>query len=227
VYVTDCEFCQQFLGAQTPLTIELDTKLSASSILLRGNGVITMAGVGPLTPGYALISPEEHYYSLGELPDVLLAEVTRQKEAITDILTHEFGSAICFEHGAINSEVRGGSCIDHAHLHIIQGFPGFRELISKNYAEVELEDMGDLKRFVQQGKPYLFIQDVDGCRYAYDIPNRIPSQYLRRIWARAVGRPKEWDWELFPNYELMNDTIKVIGSHIKKTHGIPGLNTTG
>jgi diadenosine tetraphosphate (Ap4A) HIT family hydrolase len=212
-----CEFCQEFAGHQTWLTQVLGQFHLADRILIRANEVISLAALGPITPGYALVLPRAHHFSIGELPAHLLQEVEFQKQTIVNIIKRKFGSAICFEHGAITTVKRGGACLDHAHIHIIAGCPGFRNYVAKEFEEIPLVGLSDLVQFVEQGKPYLFIEDLDGLAYAYRVPDQIPSQYLRRVWARATQQPDKWDWAVFPNYELMQATIDVIRSELGKT----------
>jgi len=206
----ECDFCQEFSGLTTWLDKNLRDAGISRRILVRKNGVISLVGVGPLSEGYTLILPTDHYYSVGSLPDSLLKEVLEQKEKIVGAIRSKFGSVICYEHGAVSAEHRGGACIDHAHLNIIPGCIGFRDLIARDYEEVPINGLRDLSRFSSQQLPYLYVEDVNGLQYAYKIPYQIPSQYLRQVWARALKRSEEWDWALYGNYELMHETYNLL-----------------
>ena len=215
--IEDCEFCQEFAGSETWLTQSLGKFHLADRIFIRKNEVISLAALGPITPGYALVLPKLHYYSIGELPANLLEEVEFQKQTIVNIIKRRFGSAICFEHGSISTTKRGGACLDHAHIHIISGCSGFRNYVAASFEEIAIEGLMDLAKFVEQGRPYLYIEDTDGLAYAYRIPDQIPSQYLRRVWAWAAKQPDKWDWAVFPNYDLMKETIDVVCSELNRT----------
>lgn len=203
----DCDFCLEFAGQTTWLSHILEKEGLSSRIVLRRKGVVSLTGLGPLTAGHLLVLPEKHYYSVGETPEAILHEIALQKSQITSIIRRAFGSVICYEHGAISDTRRGGACIDHAHLHIIPGCQGFKELVSMDFTETPVASLDDLKALANEGVPYLFVEDLDQQAYIYRVPDRIPSQYLRQIWARALGKPDEWDWGAFPNYSLMKETF--------------------
>jgi diadenosine tetraphosphate (Ap4A) HIT family hydrolase len=184
--------------------------------LIKKNGVVSLVGLGPLTPGYILILPEAHYYSVGETPDNILSEISSQKDVLVNILEQEFGNAICFEHGAISSANKGGACIDHAHIHVAPGCQGFRDYVSADFKELPIHDLSDLKQFVEQHSPYLFIQDFDKSTYSYKVTDNIQPQYLRRVWAKILGKADEWDWALFPNYNMMRNTFSFMVARLKQ-----------
>jgi diadenosine tetraphosphate (Ap4A) HIT family hydrolase len=216
MFVNDCDFCQEFQGYETWLDQALLRRAGLTDrILLRKNGVVSLVGVGPITSGYVLILPEAHYYSIGAVSEDILAEITSQKQQIVDLLQREFGSAICFEHGAISSTERGGACVDHAHLHVIPGCENFRKYVDADFDGKIINNLSELKRFVVAQYPYLYLEDTDGSKHVYALPIQVPSQYFRQVWAKAVGQPDAWDWALFPNYELMRQTFDVLGGRLR------------
>lgn len=205
-----CEFCQEFNSISTHVTRVLKKLHCSSRILVEKEGIVSLAAVGGLEVGYCLILPKEHYYSIGELNPSLINEVERQKKLIIKAISQKAGGAICFEHGSTSAKAKGGACIDHAHLHIVPGRLEFREHISKEFREFRIEDMESLRDFSKRQKPYLYLQDISGTSYVYEIPSSIPSQYMRKVWADLYGKPDEWDWQLFPNYPKMKATILLI-----------------
>ena len=212
MFVEDCAFCVKFSGTRTWLNDIFREEDPPDQVLIRRNGVISQVGVGALSVGYMLILPEKHYYSIGEAPKEVIGEVSAQMEDLLSILTDRFGSAICFEHGAVSYLSRGGACVDHAHMHVIPGCPGFRETVARDFEEQHLGNLADLRSFTDRKQPYLFVQDIDRQCFAYGLPGRIQSQYLRRVWAESLQRPDEWDWALYPNFEGMQATIELINT---------------
>jgi hypothetical protein len=56
---------------------------------------------------------------------------------------------------------------------------------------------------------YLLVQDSDG-RGAVGSGGTIPSQALRKVIARELGRTEEWDWKTHPQPETQMSTIRTL-----------------
>jgi diadenosine tetraphosphate (Ap4A) HIT family hydrolase len=209
-----CDFCQEFSGQDTWLARELVKIDLKNRILIRENGVVTLVGVGPLSPGYVLVLPVEHSYSISNCSLEQRMEIHSQKDKIATILRNEYGSVVCFEHGAVSSIKRGGACVDHAHLHILPGISGFRERLATEFKEILINNIGEIPSQTDINRPYLYLEDKDGKCYVYQIPDVLPSQYIRRIWADIARMPDKWDWALFPNFPLMKETFLWFSSRI-------------
>jgi diadenosine tetraphosphate (Ap4A) HIT family hydrolase len=210
----ECSFCSEFTGSETLFSRALRGQGLPDRNLIRANGVVSLVGLGPLTSGYTLILPEDHYLSMGALPSSLLAEVNRHKSRIVAAIVEEYGSVLCFEHGAVSPDLQGGGCVDHAHLHLIAGCQGFRARVEEDFAGTAVGGLDDLREIAVEGTPYLYLEDLDGSCLVYRVSQGVPSQYLRRVWARSLGRPEEWDWALFRNYDLMRETFQRLSSRL-------------
>jgi hypothetical protein len=69
---------------------------------------------------------------------------------------------------------------------------------------------------VTQGRPYLYYEE-DNHMTVNIGPQRLPSQYMRRVIAAAIGIEDQWDWRKFPyrdkieefcNWYLKEATLK-------------------
>ncbi len=65
------------------------------------------------------------------------------------------------------------------------------EELTRSFPFEEVSNLPDLKR-IQPEQPYLYYEAVRGKRYVF-YPPFIPSQYIRRLLAEALGI-QEWDW---------------------------------
>jgi diadenosine tetraphosphate (Ap4A) HIT family hydrolase len=150
-----------------------------------------MPSLGQITEGHLLVAPVRHYLSLADIPSAHRGELEALLTKARDILRAAYGSCISFEHGVRSGS--GGCGISHAHMHLVP--------IAK--AEVFFDRLRSAHRFAQvsgvtavdahlDGSPYLFVENVDGFRYAAAV-GPIPSQYLRKSLA-AVLENASWDW---------------------------------
>jgi len=103
-----------------------------------------------------------------------------------------YGNCLFFEHGARASD-SGGCGISHAHLHIVP-FPAEKDPVDELIRTFPFEEVSSLfeLKSIQCGKSYLYYESVLGNKYVL-YPPFIPSQYIRRLLAEALGI-KKWDW---------------------------------
>ena len=53
-----------------------------------------------------------------------------------------------------------------------------------------------LKQQFNKGVPYYFYESSSGKRYLFQVPDIVPSQYIRKIIAAKIGKPERWDWRV-------------------------------
>jgi diadenosine tetraphosphate (Ap4A) HIT family hydrolase len=195
----NCLFCNKF-GAPSNSNENWYDK-----ILTHQGGFKVIPGLGPLAEGYLLVISTQHYLNIASLPQKKLAELGNLKQHVRDILTQCYEPPIFFEHGPASIARGGGSCIDHAHLHAL---PIKFDLLSFLRQDHDLMPIDSLSCLAQLWacRPYLFIEDQKGQMYMC-ITDRIPGQYLRRIIAKGIGISDEWDYALFPKYDVVAATI--------------------
>lgn len=198
--IQECDLCEEIRLAGTVLTGGRRYGEDSYSRLIRRTSVVdVMAGVGSLIPGYVLVIPRRHTRSMGELTQLELRHVFDDAWIISDRIRRIFGcSVVLVEHGSSGSQAGpSGVCIEHAHMHLFPLDSGidpscFRLAVSK-----PLNDLADLRRLASSRRNYYFCSWSRPESYLCEDP-KLVSQYARRIWATAVGRPDEWDWGAFP-----------------------------
>jgi diadenosine tetraphosphate (Ap4A) HIT family hydrolase len=163
-------------------------------------------------PGYVLIVPKAHVLSAGHLDEDHDAEFDDLATRLESYLQAQFGRPItAFEHGAESFRNRGGSCTDHAHIHV---FPAAAEVdlpaeLWKEFALRRVHGLPSPAREQVQGRqrPYLWLRTQSGEEWMCDAPHAL-SQYVRRILVAQLGRPDEWDWAVFPGIDHIRATIE-------------------
>jgi hypothetical protein len=61
---------------------------------------------------------------------------------------------------------------------------------------------------------YLFVQENDGGRRAYDA-ELVPTQLVRRIITSQLGLSERWHWQDYPGYEELVATYQTLKGQIR------------
>ena len=171
------------------------------------------AALGHFVFGYSLIISKEHFLSFAYLPEHLFPELEAFRDNVLDKLHNICQHPITImEHGALNRCQRGGSCIDHAHLHLMPLAPDLYPILSERFSFGELESMSDVRRFNDAQIPYLYYQREGLPNHAVQLSQDVPSQTLRRIACQALGTPELWDWRNRP----LRDVLQRFTSEYKR-----------
>jgi len=104
----DCIFCK------------IAAKEMSEKIVYENSKVIAFLDLYPATPGHTLIIPKNHYESLDEIPDSVLAEILKVIKEISKAILKATG-AEGFNVLQNNGRV-AGQVVDHAHFHILPRF---------------------------------------------------------------------------------------------------------
>lgn len=199
-YADNCTFCTKFGTAPRSDREWYDEVLTS----LKEFKVVP--GLGPFSEGYLLIVTTHHYLNTACLPQRKLNDLRTLKRKVRDVLTRHYEPPIFFEHGPRPPGGGGGSCIDHAHLHAFPTSLNLLPHLQQSHHIMPIDNLTDLTQFCDHRQSYLFFEDQEGQMYACSV-EEVPSQYIRRIMAREMGKPNEWDYALFPNYDLIDATI--------------------
>ena len=192
----DCLFCsiQEISNPPNP----------EDEIIDESENFYAKAALGHFVFGYTLIISKEHFPSFSYVPDQLFPEL----ESFRDHVLHKLHN-ICanpitiLEHGAMNRCQRGGSCIDHAHLHLMPLAADLYPLLSERFSFSELGSISDLRIFKDQQVPYLYYQREGQRSHGVGLSQDVPSQTLRRIACQALGTPELWDWRNTPLRDVL------------------------
>jgi diadenosine tetraphosphate (Ap4A) HIT family hydrolase len=162
--------------------------------------------LGALVPGYLLLVPETHVYSFRQVKLGLRPALARMACIAIKRLSLIYGPVTAFEHGACGEALSGSACINHAHLHLVPGVYGLTNHLGKDRAR--FESLGDFLK-ASGNDPYLMCQDPGGP--VVSAPDAGLGQYFRRIIARELLVPDEWDYALYRRFDNISATYKELG----------------
>jgi ATP adenylyltransferase len=220
---TWCDFCyaSQERGdiGNTPAFIRHCKAFPSSRVIFESKNFVALAGLGQITSGYVLLLSKEHYPSMSHLPTFSdYVELEQVSHYLISLLAHYYVRPIVFEHGPMpacdkkHECAGGGSCMDHAHLHFFPvptGTDSILHHLQGEHAHYRIDGFQDMGKQSQRNMPYLFFESISGQRWLFDAPT-VPSQYLRRFVAQAVGQPELWNWQLYPQQERLRETVEIL-----------------
>jgi len=160
-----------------------------------------------MVPGYLLIIPQEHYFSIAQLPAAQRAEFDGLKQSIRDTLASYYVKPVFYEHGSLNEESESGCCIYHAHLHALPTGLNLIEEIKTALDGRRVESIFEAADWLKMGKSYLYFETQQEEKFVFTCSENMPSQYIRRLIAKKLGKPDEWDWQLWDNKDVVLQTL--------------------
>ena len=201
----DCLFCS-IQEISDPINPE-------DEIIDESENFYAKAALGHFVFGYTLIISKEHFPSFAYLPEQFFPELEAFRNHILDKLHNLCQHPITvMEHGAMNRCQRGGSCIDHAHLHLMPLAADLYPALQEKFTFGELGSMSELRRFQDAQIPYLYYQREGLRGHGAKLLQDVPSQLLRRIACQALGQPEMWDWRNQP----LRDVLQRFTSEYKR-----------
>jgi diadenosine tetraphosphate (Ap4A) HIT family hydrolase len=213
VSVFRCPFCAELDDDAVSIFTEMINGRLDSRIVYEDEHFILMPPLGEFMSGGLLLLSRKHILSFAHLPAGLFAHLERLVKRISDVVADRWGvPPLVFEHGPAPERSKGLCCVDHAHLNIfparVEIYPSLRERMNQ-----PLGPLSDLQRFRDAEFGYLFVQENDGTRRAYDAEN-VPTQLVRRVIATAIGHPDRWHWRDYPGYSELIDTYHALKGQI-------------
>jgi diadenosine tetraphosphate (Ap4A) HIT family hydrolase len=192
----DCLFCS-IQETSSPSNPE-------DEIIDESENFYAKAALGHFVFGYTLIISKEHFASFACVPEHLFPELEDFRNNVLDKLHNVCPDPVTTtEHGALNRCQRGGSCIDHAHLHLMPLAVDLSPMLSERFSFRELASISELRRFKKAQIPYLYYQREGLRGRGVGLSQDVPSQLLRRIACQALGTPELWDWRERPLRDLL------------------------
>lgn len=202
-----CVFCR--ILRQAP-----DERADFDTVLLANDSASVLPGLGAQAEGYLMVVPHAHILSCGSLEPQAAAAFFRTVDNVTRIMRQQYGPCVVFEHGACGNDNRAGSCVDHAHIHILPTQAPVAQLAAEERPFVRVPDWTSLEDWKE--RPYLAIRDQASSLWVNDGAGA-PGQFFRRIAGRALGRPFEWDFHVSPNFDAARATARSAGALLR--HG--------
>jgi len=176
-------------------------------VLLETPHFVVKPALGQIVEGYLLICSKEHIISFGQLSSSLFEELSLVKLEVKRVLNDFYTTPLFFEHGTVSLEKRGGSCIDHAHLHAVPVDVDIYEDILTELIGYAVTDFQKVRVLFDEKKPYIYYEKQDGSSFIFELESPVPRQYLRRIIASKINRLERWDWRTCPGYQEYFRTV--------------------
>ena len=210
----DCPFCAEFENDGLSIFAGLMGDRLPCRIVYEDEHFVVMPPLGEFMEGGLLLLAREHILSLAHLKPAQFDHLERLLLAIQRALVKHWGVApLVFEHGPAPDWSKGVCCVDHAHLNIfpaaVQVHPHLAQRM--NLSLGRLSELAKLRR-AEFG--YLFIQENDGSRRAYD-GRDVPTQLVRRIITAQLGRPDRWHWRDYVGRDEMLATYNALKGQIR------------
>ncbi|MBI1925820.1 hypothetical protein HYR99_16420 [Candidatus Poribacteria bacterium] len=201
-YVEGCPYCEGFLA---PNAQEKDKIWN--TILFESEHFVVVPTLGMILPGWLLIVAKQHLPNFAVLPEEWYSELKDIKARVHSKESELFHEPIVFEHGPKPGDATVGSCIDHAHLHMI---PIDRDILSElntHYTFNRISNLHELRTHYREKGAYLYYENQRHEKYVCTA-KQVPSQFIRQLIAHKCGKENRWDWAVFPETENIQKTVK-------------------
>lgn len=212
--VHQCPFCTELEGGGQSIFSEMIRDRLASRIVYEDEDFVVMPPLGQFLEGGLLLLSRRHLLSIAYLPEHLFDRLEQLLTVISRELASRWGvSPLVFEHGPAPDRSKGVCCVDHAHLNI---FPA-RVPIQPHLAQrmgIRFSSLSELSKLRRAEFGYLFVQENDGTRNAYDA-QFVPTQLVRRIITSQLGVPQRWHWRDYPGYDELLATYHALKGRIR------------
>jgi ATP adenylyltransferase len=185
-------------------------------VLLETRGCTVAPTLGSIIPNWLLVVPRHAALSFREWQ----AGSRRDPVRLIDDVLSELGikpeRAIWFEHGPSAAGSIVGCGVDHAHLHILIDAPFcFDEftLAAIHSAPIDWHWTSGTKAYasISAAGSYLVAGSVDKAVFAADVESA-GSQFFRRVIARLVGKPNQWNYKTHAHLENVRRTLSAFSN---------------
>lgn len=217
---TVCALCSQVAGVKPGdlLSHLLDEdKDYRRRALLETEHLVVFPSIGPLTAGHVLLCPKEHFTSFGRLPTAFETEYSELKKQLTELLETSFKAPVhTFEHGTDARCSRVLCTVEHAHQHFVPAHVAVSNELRGVMTWMRIgPKLSDLAEAVGDDEYILYQAPGQPTLIAAGKSNMVESQFMRRVFANALGRPSEWNWRETPNKDLIEATIATFRSSLQ------------
>jgi hypothetical protein len=134
------------------------------------------------------------------------------KKRVSAMLAETYGQRVhYFEHGSAKKAQQPMCTVEHAHLHFVPTDVEIWSDIEDAFEWQPVEsNIGDLSALVGDME-YVWYESPEGFSVvAKGIEGTFESQYLRKIFAKALGLDEIWNWREFPGVTTISDTYATI-----------------
>jgi diadenosine tetraphosphate (Ap4A) HIT family hydrolase len=209
-----CCLCDQVAGrSDGDLISQLLVEASyVRRVVIETKGFAVVPSLGAIVPGHVLLCPKKHVRSYAQLfsrngtgPNWrnLIDEFFAIKAELTKVLQDVYEAPVhCFEHGSAHHSSQTICTVDHAHLHLLPANVNIVSMLLQDDMWKEAScNVIDLGKHVGT-REYLYYQSPERLVLVAANHTSYQSQYMRRIFADAVGNSEDWNWRANPRPEL-------------------------
>ncbi len=164
--------------------------------------------LGQFVEGYCLIVSKEHARTMSELSPIardelawLLKEIGSRLSAIRP------GGQCVFEHGSACPQNHAGTCIDHAHVHLLPVSCDVRPELVTIHGCILTDSAANYSTLDSVRGSYLYYEAREGVGEVYSCAQRLPSQLMRKLICNRLGIPTQWDWRKKPRRDVVEEFV--------------------
>ena len=170
--------------------------------------------LGPLVPGHTLLCSKEHLKNFARIILKYDIEYNQVKSELIKILGRLYNQPVhCFEHGSASSSSRVLCTVDHAHLHFVPTSVGITDIIMTEGIWQEIDGSLSSLHDLVGSNEYLYYESPDNNRLVrVEKSGIIPSQYMRKVFATALGNKAKWNWREDPRLIETIQTFDMVSS---------------
>lgn len=181
-------------------------------VIMENEHFVVFPSVGPLKVGHVILCPKLHYPSFALLPESFEDEYHAIRAQLSDLLEVTFGEEVhVFEHGTDAQCVRIPCSVEHAHQHFIPANASVQDAL---YRDIEWElislSLASLERAAKGREYLLYHSPANSTHIAVAPKNGFESQYIRRVFANALGKNDQWNWRTHPHPPSIEETFSIL-----------------
>jgi len=169
--------------------------------------------IGPLAVGHILLCPRAHYRGFASLPERYEGYYEQTKLRLIELLESIFGAPVhCFEHGSAPGSSRIPCSVAHAHLHLLPAHVEvWKELHKDGNHWVSIDNTLRALRVNAGSGEYLYYESPEREAVVARAEGQgFESQYMRKIFAAALGVRDSWNWRDNPSLQQLDETHRWI-----------------
>lgn len=192
---TACRFCEIIFDYKNRIEGE-----AHNNPLFETDSFLIFPSLGGYSIGHVLVVSKLHVGSMKGLNSFALIELELLLSKIRQTNSYKGSDTLIYENGASDSN-SGAACIAHAHINIIPEVSAPPILLNT--------DGEFVSSYISTWKilsPYVMI-NYKGSMATYDSSNLSVLDVRESLFQR--NSRYDWDWSMYPNFEIAEKTIKL------------------
>lgn len=200
----NCAICTELNSVDV-----VDPMIGFNRIVWEDDDFVVVPTVGCFAEGYVMLMPKDHTFSMAQLEPAQLLRADEVTKKLHAFLAEEYGLPVTIaEHGAVDCQVKGAQCCDHAHLHFIPvPCTPMSEYLKIRLPDHRTPSLSSLRSIGAEGVAYILASgDTDGYSIWMESTG-FKSQFCRMVGARAYGIEEKYNWKTHPFFDKMALTV--------------------